>query len=469
MWNLRAYGDNTALTDDHGRSLTYYELADEAERIGAAVPARSLVFSFCSNRIDSVTGYVGFLENRIVPVLIKYDLEAGLRAQLMETYRPQYLYMPAELGGEEAFAGLQRVYETKEYVLLKSEYEGAPELFPELALLLTTSGSTGSPKLVRQSYRNIEANTASIVEYLRLTPGERAITTLPMNYTYGLSIINSHLMAGAAICLTELSVLRGEFWDYFDKVQATSFGGVPYTYEILYRLGFTKRTLQSLRYMTQAGGKITPDLHRIFAEYAERTGTQFIVMYGQTEATARMAYLPGDKALEKAGSTGIAIPGGKLWLRDVDGSVIEEPDRVGELIYEGPNVTLGYAEKREDLARGDERGGVLETGDMARRDADGYYYITGRLKRFLKIYGNRVNLDETERLLRRQFPDPDLACAGRDDLLIVYMVSEDRTLHRQVRQFLAETTGLSPLAFKVKAVQEIPRSDSGKIRYQELS
>ena len=253
-------------------------------------------------------------------------------------------------------------------------------MYEELGLLLTTSGSTGSPKLVRQSYTNIQENAKSIAEYLKIDETERPITTLPMNYTYGLSIINSHILKGAAILVTQHTLMEREFWKFFRESEATSFGGVPYTYEILKKLRFFNMELPSLRYMTQAGGKLSPQLHKEFAEYAESHQKQFIVMYGQCEATARMAYLPAEKALEKYGSMGIAIPGGRLELIDVNGKFIEKPDEVGELVYYGPNVTLGYAQEAGDLKKADERNGRLETGDMAKRDNDGFYYIVGRKK-----------------------------------------------------------------------------------------
>ena len=224
--------------------------------------------------------------------------------------------------------------------------------------------------------------------------------------------------------------------------------------------------LPSLRTMTQAGGKILTELHRDFAEYAAEKGKNFVVMYGQTEATARMGYLPADKALDKVGSMGIVIPGGSFDLIDVDGSEITETNKTGELVYRGPNVTLGYAEQRSDLALGDERNGVLETGDMAQMDADGYYYIVGRKKRFLKIFGSRVNLDEVERMIRNEFPDADCACSGNDDQLRVYVT--DPRACSEVQRFLITRTHINQKAIRVQAISEIPRNDSGKIIYQDL-
>lgn len=463
MWNLLKFRDNIAFIDEEGKAHTYASLHEDGEALTARIPGRCLVFCLCGNVMGSALGYVTFLNHRIVPLMLDEHIDGALLDNFLSMYRPDYLWLP----GKDAarFEG-QAVYSAYGYTLLKRPDEHVYPLYDELALLLTTSGSTGSPKFVRQSYENLRANTASIVEYLAIDETERAITTLPMNYTYGLSIINTHLWTGARIILSPYAVLQREFWNLFTEQEATSFGGVPYTYEMLDRLRFFSRRLPSLRTMTQAGGKLLPELHRKFAEYAEKEGKKFVVMYGQSEATARMAYLPANKALEKCGSMGIAIPGGTFHLLDEQGKAITTPGVVGELLYEGGNVTLGYALCGEDLARGNERGGRLLTGDMATFDEDGFFTIVGRKKRFLKIFGNRVGLDETERLIKEHFHAMDCACAGRDDAL--YVFTTDEGCETELRRFLAETTRLHPSAFHVKHLEAIPKNDAGKTLYAEL-
>ena len=442
-----------AVITDDGRSVDYAELQRLSDEWAAKVPARSLVFLLVENNLDSLVAYVACLNHGIVPLMLDAKIDGQLLQRFKEIYWPDFIWRPGESG----------------YVLergQRTEDEGQRALYDELALLLTTSGSTGSPKLVRQSYANIKANTASIVEYLKLDATERPITTLPMNYTYGLSIINSHLAAGATILLTDKSIMQREFWDFFAAQGATSFGGVPYTYEMLDKLMFFRRKLPSLRTMTQAGGKILPALHQKFAEYAKREGKNFVVMYGQCEATARMSYLPPERALDKVGSMGVAIPGGKFTLIDVDGREITEPEVTGELVYEGANVTLGYAECADDLSKGDERQGRLVTGDMAKHDAEGFYYVVGRKKRFLKIFGNRVNLDETERLIKDRFPDMDCACGGGDDKMKIFVTEGGR--EREIQDFVAEKTHLNFTAFDVVPINSIPKNASGKTLYSEL-
>lgn len=463
MWRFDKFTDNLAAIDDKGNCITYGQLEKLSNEFNS-ICTRKLCFNICQNSIGSMAGYAAMINSGVVPVMVAEDMDKELLNDLLEKYKPQYIWIPDDR--KEEYSDYEDILCDFGYTLKRTLFDENIDLYDELALLLTTSGSTGSPKLVRQSYRNILTNTESIVEYLKLDSSERPITTLPMNYTYGISIINSHLYVGATILITDKTLMQKEFWTFLRDNNATSFGGVPYTYEMLKKLRFFRMPNDSIRTMTQAGGKLTPELHKEFAEYAKSTGKNFIVMYGQTEATARMAYLPADKSLEKFGSMGIAIPGGTFSLIDVNGQEISETETVGELVYFGANVTLGYATIREDLAKGDERNGRLETGDMAKRDKDGFYYIVGRKKRFLKIYGKRVNLDEIDTLVKEGFDGIDCASAGTDDNMYVFITNS--ALIDDVRKYVIDKTHLSISAIKVQYIESIPRNDAGKIRYTEF-
>ena len=395
-------------------------------------------------------------------------MDQVLLERLLETYQPAYIWLPKENQSYKLFKEFNCVHETHGYALLRTTYKIEYQLFNDLALLITTSGSTGSPKFVRQSYANLLSNAQSIAEYLKLDETERPITTLPMNYVYGLSIINSHFLVGATLLLTDKGLMQKEFWEFFKSAEATSFGGVPYTYEMLDKLRFYRMNLPSLRTMTQAGGKITPELHERFAKYAQENNKNFVVMYGAAEATSRMGYLPPERAVEKKGSMGIPIPGGSYALIDESGQEIKIPFTTGELVYTGKNVTLGYAECGKDLALGDERHGRLETGDMAQFDEDGFYYVVGRKKRFLKIYGNRVNLDEIDYLIKGEF-SIEVASAGVDDHLYIFLTAPNKAQSEKVKSFISSKTRLNPAAFNVIVIDEIPKNDSGKTLYKELT
>lgn len=468
MWSFETHPERVAAIDDTGARITRGQIAALADALRGVIPGRQLVFCLCSNTLGSLAGYTALVANRSVPLLVGAGLDHALLGRLAELYRPAFLWVPqslvAALGGAAYVAG-PPVLAEHGHALLKTRYEPVP-LHDDLAVLLSTSGSTGSPHFVRQSYENIAANAASIVEYLEIGPDERPITTLPMEYSYGLSILHAHLRAGATVLVTARSFMEKELWSFFKTERATSFGGVPYTYTMLKRLRFMGMDLPSLKTMTQAGGRLSPELHRELAEHARATGRRFFVMYGQTEATARMAYLPPERSLEKCGSIGIAIPGGELSLIDERGEAITQPEVTGELVYRGPNVTLGYADSWEDLAKGDENGRALLTGDMARRDADGYFYIVGRKKRFSKVFGNRVNLDEVEQLILSAFPGSDCACVAREDQIVIFLADEQTA--SDVRRFIAAKTGLHPTAFVMTAIAAIPKSSAGKTLYAQL-
>lgn len=462
--DLLKHKDSYAAIADNGDSLTYTELSDFSKKVGVTIPKRSLLFILCENTRGSLAGCVAFLNNQIVPLLLDAGLDRQLLARLLDIYRPAHLYIPSRLRHE--FPGFDICMEEFDYSLLQTGFTEQASLHDDLALLLTTSGSTGSPKLVRLSYENIRSNSESIVSYLGIKSGDRPITTLPMHYSYGFSIINSHLMVGGTILLTTKTLVEKGFWDFFRELQATSFGGVPYTFEMLNKLRFFRMELSSLKTITQAGGKLSIELSRNFAEYATNKGMRFFVMYGQTEATARMSYLPSEYALSKCGSIGIAIPGGEFFLIDKNSDIIIGSNHEGELAYRGPNVSLGYAESRDDLTKGDERNGMLLTGDMARRDEDGFYFITGRKKRFLKIFGNRINLDETECMIKSSYQNIECACAGVDDKMYIFVT--EGPCAEDIRKFVSERTGLNQVAFKVVIVDAIPKNESGKTSYIAL-
>ena len=462
MFDLEQHKLNTAVISDQGERLSYEELSAEAKHFADAVTQKNgILFCLCENKLGSLVGYVACMEHHLPVVLLDGGKDLSVLQDLMAVYQPEYIWMSADKTGG---IGGETVYSYASFSLQRMSYEvevEKPAIYPDLALCLTTSGSTGSPKLVRLSPGNVYANAQAIAEYLEIDEHERPITTLPSYYSYGVSVINSHLLKGATILLTEGTVAQREFWNFLKEYKATSLAGVPYTFEILKKLRFFRMDFPYLRTMTQAGGKLNKDMAKEYIEFAESKGKRFFVMYGQTEATARMSYLPLEHALEKYASIGIAIPGGKFSLVDASGVSIEEAGVDGELVYQGPNVSLGYAECRADLAKGDENHGVLHTGDVARRDADGYYYITGRLKRFVKVWGNRCNLDATEQLVKSIAPS--CACVGVDDKITVFVTEQG--LEERILKLLVEKTGFNNRAFEVRVIDAIPVKSSGKIDY----
>lgn len=441
--------------DELGNVCTESQLRTHANRLKENLRNAKLVFLFCRNDRLSLMNYLSLLHLGCVPLLLEQQMPEEFKKQLIERYQPDAL-----------IEGNTILYDTK------TGPEQNHRMGDDLALLLSTSGSTGSPKLVRLSQRNLMSNAQSIVTYLQINQHERPITSLPMHYTYGLSVIHSHLLRDAVILLSERSVMEQEFWNMVRNQKATSLAGVPYTYQMLERIGFLQWDLPSLTTLTQAGGKLPEERQKKFAEYCKSKDKKFVVMYGQTEATARMAYLPYERSFDKIGSMGVPIPGGSFTLEDEEGNLILLPEQTGELIYRGPNVALGYAVQRSDLDKGNEWKGVLRTGDLARRDLDGFYYIVGRKKRFLKIYGKRVSLDQVEKKIWEHFGIA-AACCGQDDVLQVWYEEErtedDAQLEEKISDFLCDSLRIGRSAQHITKIEKIPRNSAGKILYSEFS
>ena len=454
FWNLDQPPSWTAAILPDGRSLSYGVLATESDAFADAVASqgrKKLGFLLSRNGFECLAAYLGALRSGQAICLLDAELRPELLHALLGNYQPDFVFAPAQTllpGFVEAKSPFGFLY--------RREVPCDLPIAPELALLLATSGSTGSPKFVRLSEGNLQANAESIVSYLQISGEHRGLTSLPMSYSYGLSIFNSHLQVGGRLLVTNGGFMQREYWDFVSAHQPTSIAGIPYHYEVMLRMRMLEKELPGLKILTQAGGRLSPDRVSELEKLSFRRGWQFFVMYGQTEATARIAYLPAERLREKDGSIGLAIPGGKLSL-DEDS---------GELLYAGPNVMLGYAETRSDLGKGDELRGQLRTGDLARRDDEGFYYITGRLKRFLKIFGKRFGLDEIEENLGRSGCGP-LACFGTDDHLVVAI--ERRDAEARVADILQRLFQIHPSAFRIIKVHVIPRFPNSKVDYPSLT
>ena len=449
-----------ALVDSSLKKITYGELIEIILEIARVIPKRSVVFILCKNCVEAAAVYLAALSNKAVPLMINAAADKSVLEKLFKTYTPAFIWKPVE-----SVSGSDNViFRIHSYALIDCSCEKY-ELYDDLALLLSTSGSTGSPKLVRHSYMNLEVNARNIAGFFHIKDTDKPMLDLPIHYTYGLSVLNSHIFAGTTVALTDFSLMQKEYWEFFKAEEATSITGVPYTFEMLKRFRIFRMELPSLELLSQGGGKLNEDLQKEYAQFANDTNRRFIITYGQTEGSARMAYLPPEDAITKIGRSARLFPGEKLYIVNDQGEPVEETGEIGELVCEGKNVTLGYAESRQDLMRGDDRKGVLYTGDMAKKDSDGYLYIVGRKKRFLKIFGNRIGLDECEQLISEKF-DLECACTGTDNEMCIY-INKDNFQHK-VKEFISHRTQINAIAFKVYFVKSLPRNEAGKIIYGDL-
>lgn len=454
--HLDRFGDQFAVLLSDGSIVSYSQLHNCVQEFRRRLPAtRVLGCLLCRNNLAVLVAYLACLQSGLPVILLPDGMYGQLLQKLLEVYRPSFL-IKAD--------GTVELYDR--LVQNSDDNFSCGAMHAELAIMLSTSGSTGSPKQVMLSYRNLQSNAGAIVEYLGLDASDKAITTLPFHYSYGLSVVNSHLSVGATLILNNDSVISRAFWQLFDATRPTSMAGVPHTYEMLQKLRFHQRDLGSLRYMTQAGGKLCADVVTWFAKVLGQKQIRFFVMYGQTEATARMAYLgPGDVAAH-ADSIGRPIPGGSFELHDPDGKLLTEPGERGELIYRGANVMLGYARSRQDLLALNPPE-YLATGDLAYADNDGRFYVCGRKDRTIKVFGHRIDLDEFQGWLQTQgWP---VICAGETDRVVIAVIQKEQNADVQVLlKHLADRLPFSMKAVSVILLPEEPKTDNGKIAYGEL-
>ena len=455
-------GNALAVIDSLGTKVSYADLVNFTDRVSRLIPRRSFVFLLAENNVGGVAWTIGMLNAGVVPLLLNARLDAGLFEEMCERYKPAYLCVPSSWKSEHHY---EKVGVEFGYVIFKTGNENYP-LHDNLSHLLPTSGSTGSPKLVRHCYRNIEAAGLNISTFFEIKPEDRALMVLPLYYTMGLSMVFSHLYAGATLLITDLSMTDPKFWSFMRDEKATSFTGVPYSFEILNLMRFFRMELPFLKLLTQGGGRMERKLNLKFAEYCRDHKMKWIATYGQTEGSARMAYLPPEYAISKVGSIGRAVPNGELSLIDEMGNLIEGSGKEGEMCYRGKNVTMGYAQAKEDLSLGDERNGWMRTGDIAYRDEDGFYFIVGRIGRFLKLFGLRVGLDECEQILKSRF-SIECACLGTDEKMIVYVTKDN--IEQSVKELLSEKTRLVASVFEVRVLDSLPKNEAGKILYSKLN
>ncbi len=465
LFDFEKYLGNPAIIDDTDMIVTFDDLAEFKKEIVQIVPERSLVFHLSRNVCGSMAGYCVFVSTTIVPAMFGADTPKDMMDQLVETYRPDYFWLPEDMVGD--YPG-EIVYSRFNYCMVKTGLKSWP-MHPDLGLLLTTSGSTGSPKLVRLSYANIDGFEEVIKNYCAIdgkVPNHH-ISTMPIYHNYDLLGLSRMLYYGWYCLLTTKSIISPDFWKFFKKYGANSFGSVPFNYELLERVKFRQMGLP-MQYTTEAGGSMPVELQKLYAQWHHDNGSELQVIYGATEAPGGLIVLRGLDNIRKLGSIGKVVSPGTAVLVDDDGSVITEPNVSGEIVYTGPIVCMGYAQCGPDLAREDEYKGVLHTGDIAYQDEEGYFFIVGRKARFLKFAGERVSMDETEKLLSQQLDGIPVACHGTDNNMGVYICSDDKTIKDKVILYLISKLKISPTMVTVKFVDEFPRLANGKINYQQL-
>jgi long-chain acyl-CoA synthetase len=429
-------------------SNAYFSCSELDQKIESfpKLKQRQLIVAFTARNIHFLSFYLWALRNNHVLILSDSNIDTSFQNELIQKYKPNLIWQNS---------------------VLESIHETPLKLHKSLALTLSTSGSTGDSKQIRLSYNNIQENASSIAQYLDIDSTETAITNLPLHYSYGLSILNSHLEIGANIILSEKSIVDRNFWKLFKEKSCTSLAGVPYIYETLKKLRFERMELPALRYLTQAGGKLDDEYIEYISDYSQNKNIRFFVMYGQTEATARISYLPPLSLEKNIGSIGRAIPGGELFLKNTD--VFEKVNNfsVGELCYKGPNVMMGYANSKLDLSMGEEQNSELETGDLGYCDDQGLFFIVGRIKRFIKLFGIKVGLDDLEAKLKIS-SKANILITGNDDHIMVALDKKDENKKDIIKEILIKSFGFYHKAIEIQLFDEFPRLSSNKYNYENI-
>lgn len=421
--------DTVLAEDDTGDTLTRAEFSGLGADWATRIPGRCVVAILCSNTTKSLRAYAGIHTAGHVIILLSAKIAEAALADIVARFAVEVIVQ-----GDT----ITRVAEP------------AGQLHPDLSVCLSTSGSTGSPKLVRFSTRQLVANAQAIAQYLSLDETERPLAHLPYEYSFGLSVLHSHMSVGAKVLLTEHSIMQKPFWERL--AEATSLAGVPFHFEMLLRMRLGRANLPNLRSLTQAGGRLRESDAVTLYNLAHDKGWGFHIMYGQTEAGPRMTWLPFDRMDGNFDCIGQPIPGVALSLSDTD-----------ELIASSPAIMMGYGETRADLARGDDLNGTLHTGDLAEITQSGLFRITGRKSRFIKLQGNRVSLSNIEARMEAQ--GFEVCCVGQDDALSIFTEDTDT---EAVRQTAITSFSFPARSMKVIHVPSLPRLPNGKMDYTTL-
>ena len=432
-----------------------YLWADVANAASLPDLQGQLAFLYLDNNANALLAFFHFYAAGAALVLLPKNLQQERKKALEHTYNPTIIFDATRLEIENKHFETSGQISWLKSPITNSQFNTSID--SKIKILLSTSGTTGSPKLVKLSEENLLANAVSILGYLPIRATDIVPLNLPIYYSYGLSVLTTNAIGGGTMVCGLADVIQTTFWQQWEQFGFTSLAGVPFSYEMLNRLGFFKKELLTLKYFTQAGGKLNQELVVKAATYAAANNQQFFVMYGQTEATARMSFLPPTETLQKPTSIGIAIPGGKFSL----------DTETGELLYTGNNIFGGYAETKADLSKY-EKQTILRTGDIATIGSDGYVYITGRLKRFVKLFGNRISLDELEEIIKNKFGLQPVACNGAEDKFLLISHTDITADEKNITLYLFTEFGIHPTAIMWNAIAALPLTANGKIDYQQI-
>jgi acyl-CoA synthetase (AMP-forming)/AMP-acid ligase II len=457
--------ERPCLIEPDSASLSYPRVAERALALAGRLMGerKPLVVLLTETSASAVIGLLGALAAGAAVALVDRATAPDALARLWQKYGPDFLVSPASA---PSFEGYDPVGADADGIaVLKRTVPMAGEIHPDLFVLLTTSGTTGSSKFVRLSRRAVVANASAVAEVLDIGPQDVAVGHLPLHYSYGMSVLTSHLSRGGGFLLMQRGLTDAAFWQDVAAGGGTHFPGVPFHYQLLLRSDIERGVPACVRTFTQAGGRLDPKARiRVRAAVSSRGG-RFYVMYGQTEASPRMTTLPWDRFAAAPASVGWPLRDGRIAIVDEDGQLL--PAGVeGEVVFHGPNVMMGYAEGRGDLSLGDVQGGRLATGDRGTLNEAGCLTITGRQQHYAKVGGLRLSLDEIEAQLKPPFDV--VLLPGQDQIVVFHTASSSAVELRARCSELARDQGIPPVSYRLRELEALPVLSSGKIDFAHL-
>lgn len=462
--SFNKFKENIALIDNKNTKISYKEILNQSNKIKKKIKKRSLILIISENSIGSLLSYIFCILDNHVAIIIDSKTKKKNIIKIFKKYNPNYIFVSkSNFSFMKRFCNKQ--YSFCEYILLKNKFSKKIVLNKDLSILLSTSGSMGSSKFVKLSKINIKFNADSIIKYLKIIKNDAAITNLPISYSYMLSIINTHLEVGGRIVVTDRSIIEKEFWKIFNNNRITSFNGVPYTFEILKKIGMNKVNSGSLRYITQAGGKLDDDIMKKLSFFCRINKISFFSMYGQTEASPRISYLDPKFLENKIGSIGKEIPGTKIYLVDDNNVKISKPFTKGEIVAKGKNIFMGYSNNYKDLKKPNSEKLTLKTGDLGYFDNDGFFYISSRVNKIAKIYGNRIDIGVLETLMGKK--GFNVVCTSNNKIIFTFY--ENKYNRNILSKAISSITNLNERSFEFIKLKSFPRTSNNKISYNKLN